>query len=154
MADDPETFGGPAQTADTSDREIAFILRLAAVQIEIALSETAAPVAVLAATLGRLGGRHDTRPAGRELQFQARLVQRLLTVRDALATRADVIGGRGPDRVTATTVHARLPPYRCADAEQASLNVDSSGRRATARQLRAAAAVDRADDIATPVDQA
>jgi hypothetical protein len=154
MDDEPDTLVRPAPTADASNFEIAFFLRLAALQIEIALSETATPVAELAAILGRLGGSRGSFAASSELQFHGRLAQQLLAVRDALATRADVIDVHGSGGVTTTIPHAGHALRRRAVAARAPLNVGASERTATARQLVATAARDRADETTTPTERA
>jgi len=82
-----------AAAARGDDHELVTLLGLAASQIEVAIKETDAPVAELAALLAGVGDSANARAAAVALQFHDRLTQRLTHVRDTLASLAEFIQG-------------------------------------------------------------
>jgi hypothetical protein len=84
----------PRPPAPASDRELVSLLALAASQIEVALREAEAPVAVLAEIVAGLGPGAEAERATTALQFHDRLVQRLSHVQETLASLAKFVGAR------------------------------------------------------------
>lgn len=87
------TSGGRATAADRAGRpegdgDLATLLALAAAQLDVAIRETEAPVAVLADAVASMGAGSTARAAATALQFHDRLVQKLGHVRDTLASLA------------------------------------------------------------------
>jgi len=92
---------GPRTDENGAEPELVGLLGLAASQIEVALRESAAPVAELGNVIAGLGDTPAARTAATALQFHDRLSQRLTHVRDTLAALAEFLSAPG-ERTLAT----------------------------------------------------